>query len=230
MLHCVSASGSSACGGLKIPYVFLRLIRLGGLPSLNLTKIEHFSKVSHWRALRLCFVLLLTVVTPLWADIYRWVDASGTMHFTNVPTSAKYEVYIRESLPAGVHPASRYDRYVREAAERFDVPFSLIKAIIRAESDFDARAVSASGARGLMQIMPETARDLGIRDCFDPRDNILGGVRYFRALLDQFNGSIPLALAAYNAGPNRIGPLREVPRIEETERFVRKVMEFFYSY
>lgn len=176
------------------------------------------------------FVLLLTSAAPLRADIYRWIDASGTMHFTNVPTSSKYEVYIRESLPAGVHPSSRFDRYVREAAERFDVPSSLIKAIIRAESDFDARAVSASGARGLMQIMPETARDLGIRDVFDPRDNILGGVRYFKALLDQFNGSIPLALAAYNAGPNRIGPLREVPRIKETERFVRRVMEYFYSY
>jgi soluble lytic murein transglycosylase-like protein len=105
-----------------------------------------------------------------------------------------------------------------------------VKAIIKAESDFNPQAVSSAGAQGLMQLMPETARDLGVSEPFDPRENILGGVRYFRGLLDQFHGSVPLALAAYNAGPNRIGPLREVPAIEETENFVRRVMEYFYNY
>lgn len=177
-----------------------------------------------------CGLICVMVSSPLEADIYRWVDSEGTMHFTNVPTSPQYEVYIREAIPSRIHPSSRFDPHIQEAAEEYDVPVSLVKAIIKAESDFDPNAVSHAGARGLMQLMPETARDLGIADSFDPRENILGGVRYFKGLLDQFHGSIPLALAAYNAGPNRIGPLREVPRIEETERFVRQVMEYFYSY
>ncbi|MBW2195094.1 MAG: lytic transglycosylase domain-containing protein, partial [Deltaproteobacteria bacterium] len=81
-----------------------------------------------------------------------------------------------------------------------------------------------------MQIMPGTARDLGVTDSFDPRENILGGVCYLKKLLTRFRGSIPLALAAYNAGPERVGPLRKVPDIEETQCFVRKVTDYFYSY
>jgi len=180
----------------------------------------------------LLFFSLAVVIVPgfLQADIYRRVDSEGTMHFTNVPTSSEYEVYIREAIPTGIHPSSRYDPFIAEAAEKYDVPASLVKAIIKAESDFNPKAVSSAGAQGLMQLMPETARDLGVIEPFDPRENILGGVRYFRGLLDQFHGSVPLALAAYNAGPNRIGPLREVPAIEETENFVRRVMEYFYNY
>ena len=177
-----------------------------------------------------CGLMVALVSSPVQADIYRWVDSEGTMHFTNVPTSAQYEVYIREAIPKGIHPSNHFDRHIQEAAQQFDVPVSLVKAIIKAESDFDPNAVSHAGAQGLMQLMPETARDLGVSNSFDPRENILAGVRYFKGLLEQFHGSIPLALAAYNAGPNRIGPLREVPRIEETERFVRRVMEYFYNY
>ena len=186
-------------------------------------------KAIQWRLLLLS---LTVVICPcfLHADIYRRVDSEGTMHFTNVPTSSGYEVYIREAIPRGIHPSSRFDPFIDEAAEKYDVPASLVKAIIKAESDFNPKAVSTAGAQGLMQLMPETARDLGVNNTFDPRENILGGVRYFRGLLDQFHGSIPLALAAYNAGPNRIGPLREVPAIDETEKFVRRVMEYFYNY
>ena len=182
-----------------------------------------------WRLLLFSLALFISPAL-LHADIYRRVDSEGTMHFTNVPTSSGYEVYIREAIPRGIHPSSRFDPFIEEAAEKYDVPVSLVKAIIKAESDFNPNAVSHSGAQGLMQLMPETARDLGVADSFDPRENILGGVRYFRGLLDQFHGSVPLALAAYNAGPNRIGPLREVPAIEETENFVRRVMEYFYNY
>jgi soluble lytic murein transglycosylase-like protein len=98
------------------------------------------------------------------------------------------------------------------------------------ESNFDPFAVSSAGARGLMQIMPETGQDLGLVNPFDPRENILAGARYFKELLDRFHGSIPLALAGYNAGPERVGPIREVPRIAETERFVEKVMEYYHHY
>ncbi len=178
-------------------------------------------------AFGLAFVLFSL---PVQADIYRYVDSEGAMHFTNVPTNSKYEVYIRETFPLEIHPSGRYDQYIEEAAQKYDVPFSLVKAIIKVESDFDPNAISRCGARGLMQIMPGTASDLGVTNSFDPRENIIGGVRYLRKLLDQFHGSIPLALAGYNAGPNRIGPLREVPRIKETERFVRKVMTLLYNY
>jgi soluble lytic murein transglycosylase-like protein len=176
-------------------------------------------------------LLLLMGPVQVRADIYRYVDTEGTVHFSNVPTSSRYELYIRQ-LPARRvdHASSRYDSYIAEAAEKYDVPFSLIKAIIRAESDFDPSAVSRAGACGLMQIMPETAKDLGVVDAFDPRENILGGVRYFKSLLTQFQGSMPLALAAYNAGPNKINAHWEVPRIEETEAFVDKVMEYFNGY
>ncbi len=178
----------------------------------------------------LCGMMLAMVSNVVEADIYRWVDGEGTAHFTNVPTCPQYEVYIRESIPRRIHPSMRFDPHIQEAAKAYDVPVSLVKAIIKAESDFNPNAVSHAGAQGLMQLMPQTARELGVSDSFDPRENILGGVRYFKGLLDRYHGSIPLALAAYNAGPSRIGPLREVPRIEETERFVRRVMEYFYNF
>lgn len=169
--------------------------------------------------------------TRVQADIYRYVDSQGTVHFSNVPTNPKYEVYIRETHQTGVQPwSNRYDSFIAEAARKHSVTFSLVKAIIKVESNFDAYAVSSSGACGLMQIMPKTAKDLGVIDAFNPRENILGGVRYFKKLLTQFHGSIPLALAAYNAGPERIEPLREVPAIKETEGYVRKVMDYLNVY
>lgn len=179
---------------------------------------------AHW-------LILLLIPMPVHADIYRYVDEEGTIHFSNVPTSAKYEVYIREPPRGRVfYRSDRYDPYITEAAGKYDVPFSLVKAIIKAESDFDPYAVSSSGARGLMQLMPETAKDLGVTDSFNPRENILGGARYLKELLTRFHGSIPLALAAYNAGPNRVDPLKEVPPFKETEGFVRKVMQYFNGY
>jgi len=126
--------------------------------------------------------------------------------------------------------SGRFDAYISEAARKHGVSFFLIKAVIKAESDFDPRAVSRSGARGLMQIMPKTARSLGIVDPFDPRENIFGGTRYLKGLLTQFQGSLPLALAAYNAGPGKVESFNGMPRIEETRSFVRRVMQYFNRY
>jgi soluble lytic murein transglycosylase-like protein len=176
-------------------------------------------------------LLLLTGPMQVRADIYRYVDSEGTVHFSNVPTGSEYELYIRELPPNRVdHGATRYDAYIGEAAEQYGVPFSLIKAIIKAESDFDPAAVSDAGACGLMQIMPETAKDLGVVDAFNPRENILAGVRYFKELLTRFQGSMPLALAAYNAGPSKVHANWDVPRIEETQDFVDRVMGYFNGY
>jgi len=180
-----------------------------------------------------CLCGLIQVVVPwcTWADIYRYVDSQGTLHFSNVPTSPGYRLYIDENQKGSVHRSlSRYDSYILEASQRYGVPFSLIKAIIQAESDFDPYAVSDAGARGLMQIMPGTARDVGVTDAFDPRDNILGGVRYFTWLLSRFDGNVPLALAAYNAGPTKVASLGRMPRIKETRRFVDRVMEYSGAY
>ena len=174
--------------------------------------------------------LLLVSVLPAGADIYRYVDENGTMHFSNVPTNEKFEVYIREVIPNWIDRSSQFDLHIAEAAKTYDVPFSLIKAVIRAESDFDPSAVSVAGACGLMQLMPATAEALGVEDLFDPKTNVMAGVRYLKKMLTRFNGSIPLAVAAYNAGPERIGPRREIPRIEETKGYVRKVLEYMNGY
>ncbi|MDY6952858.1 MAG: transglycosylase SLT domain-containing protein [Thermodesulfobacteriota bacterium] len=175
--------------------------------------------------------LHVTVPSWAWADIYRYVDSQGTLHFSNVPTSPGYRLYMGEhTRGARQRSLHQYDQHILEAAHRYGVPFSLIKAIIQAESDFDPYAVSDAGACGLMQIMPETARDVGVADAFDPRDNILGGVRYFNELLSRFDGSVPLALAAYNAGPTKVRSLGRMPRIKETKQFVHRVLEYADAY
>lgn len=199
-------------------------------------------------------VLGVTLLTgmPAQGDIYRYVDREGVVHFTNTPMTPGYEIYLRERrqdpvqtasyrvepAPYGVRTTSyrtcetpgNYDRYIAEAARTHGVSFSLIKAIIRAESAFDPHAVSSKGACGLMQIMPATARELGVADPFDPRENILGGARYLRELLNQFGGNVTLALAAYNAGPGTVQSVNGVPPYDETQTYVRTVLKYLREY
>lgn len=178
-----------------------------------------------------CLGVTLLFCMPVEADIYRYVDSKGVIHFTNVPTVPGYRIYMREGIQLSDYEASsRYDTYISEAAREHGISFSLIKAVIKVESDFDPYAVSRSGARGLMQIMPGTAKTLGIIDLFDPRENILGGTRYLKELLTQFQGSLPLALAGYNAGPGMVQSINGMPPIEETRSFVRRVMQYLNRY
>jgi soluble lytic murein transglycosylase-like protein len=174
-------------------------------------------------------VLALMFCLPARADIYRYVDKDGVVHFSNAPTTPGYRVYVRE-VPRLRRISTHYDTVIAAAAREHGLPVSLIKAVIKAESNFDPYAVSRKGARGLMQIMPETARELGIGDCFDPEENIFGGTRYLKELLTQFEGSLPLALAAYNAGPSVVRLGNSVPPIEETRIFVRRVLQYLKGY
>ena len=176
----------------------------------------------------LCLMLLR--VLPLYADIYVYVDNNGVLHFTNVPTLSKdYRVYLKErpqKISASYLP-DQYDRVISEASKRHGVSFSLLKALIKAESDFNPRAVSSAGAQGLMQLMPENIKSLNIKNPFDPKENIMGGAQYLKQLITRFGGKLPLALAAYNAGPGVVEQYQRVPPFRETENFVQQVMKYY---
>lgn len=119
---------------------------------------------------------------------------------------------------------------IQEASQRYGLPPALIKAVIRVESNFNPGATSPKGAQGLMQLMPATAADLAVNDAYDVRENILAGSRYLYLLLEKFNHHLPHALAAYNAGPQRVEKWQAVPPIAETEDFVRNVCAQFLQY
>jgi soluble lytic murein transglycosylase-like protein len=123
-------------------------------------------------------------------------------------------------------PPPPFHGLILQAADRHRVDPALIKAIIMAESSYNPKAISKEGARGLMQLMPRTAKSLGVKDIWDPEHNINGGVKYFRQLLDRFNGNVKLALAAYNAGARYVRQYQGVPPFDETRLYIKKVLKF----
>jgi soluble lytic murein transglycosylase len=176
----------------------------------------------------LCMMLLLA--SPLYADIYVYVDNNGVLHFTNVPASSKnYRVYLKERPQkiSALNLTDQYDHVISEASKRHGVSFSLLKALIKAESDFNPQAVSSAGAQGLMQLMPKNIKSLNIKNPFDPRENIMGGAQYLKQLIKRFGGKLPLALAAYNAGPGVVEQYQRIPPFRETENFVQQVMKYY---
>lgn len=122
----------------------------------------------------------------------------------------------------------RYNDVISAASERYSIPEPLIRAVIQQESDFREDAVSKKGAQGLMQLMPGTADLLGVEDTFDAEENIFGGTRYLRDLIDMYGGNLNKALAAYNAGPNRVGDT--IPRIPETVNYIRSVLDYYNQF
>jgi hypothetical protein len=192
------------------------------------------SRIKHY-GITVCYVLILLFSAALTAygDIYRYIDENGVMHFTNTPTSStqQFKLFLREKPKVNPrYSTKKYDDIITNASQQHGVSFPLLKAIIKAESGFDPRAVSKKGAKGLMQIMPENFKPLGIKDPFDPSQNIHAGARYFKQMYDRFKGKLSLSLAAYNAGPTAVERYKTVPPYEETEEYVSRVLKFYYNY
>ena len=189
-----------------------------------------------WVGFVILAMLLLLFNTPtLQAGMYLCRDSSGAMNFTNVPNGSDCKAFVLKKAGSwkgmtNGPDSARYDWEIRRVGRLYRVDPSLIKAIIHTESDFDHRAVSRCGAQGLMQLMPGTARELRVSDPFNARDNIDGGTRYFRSLLDSFNEDLVLSLAAYNAGPGLVTRTGGVPKIPETLRYINKVLKRYKVY
>ena len=168
-------------------------------------------------------------------DIYRYVDPNGVIHFTNIPSGKPYTLYLKEKPKATLkkkgkpRDIGKIYELVRRYAGLFSLEEELVNAVIKVESDYDPSAVSSKGAQGLMQLIPETARDMEVENPFDMEENIRGGSRYLRLMLDMFAGNLDLALAAYNAGPSAVQRYGGVPPFGETLRYVEKVKEQLFS-
>jgi soluble lytic murein transglycosylase-like protein len=170
--------------------------------------------------------------------MYRFIDDRGVVHFSNAPSDRRYQAI---KVPRKVNPPGKeapkrripvnhgYDSLiVREAkANRLDP--ALVKAVIAAESNFSAKAVSHAGAQGLMQLMPKTAAGLGVQDPFEAPQNVSGGSRYLRAMLDRY-GDLSRALAAYNAGTKAVDRYRGIPPYPETKAYVKRVLAYYRGY
>ena len=172
---------------------------------------------------------LLCLTSLSFADIYRFKDERGVWHFSNINNDPRFRVYMR--TPSYKKSASRYirdyEQAINKASKKFRVEPSLIKAVIKAESDFDDAAVSHKGAQGLMQLMPETAWEMEVGDPLNPEENILGGTRYLSLMLERFKNNLHLALAAYNAGPENVEEYRGIPPFVETKNFVERVLKYY---
>jgi soluble lytic murein transglycosylase len=202
------------------------------------------SGAAGWRT-RLAVLLLaaalpglgLLPAAPAAADrqIYTFVDDRGVTHFTNLPPrDDRFQPIPRRTAARGysfgrIPKNWGYDGLIGLTAREHRVQPALVKAVIAAESNFDPGAVSRKGARGLMQLMPETAQELGVDDSFEPSDNVRGGTRYLRSMLDRY-GDLSRAIAAYNAGPTAVDRHGGIPPYPETQDYVNRVLTYYRAY
>lgn len=162
--------------------------------------------------------------------LYGYVSSTGTVHVTNVPTDQRFgEISLKPRYHAAVSDQELEEAVIRYARE-YRLSPALLLAVMKAESSFDPTVISKAGAVGLMQLIPETAIRHGVRNLYDTRDNIGGGARHLRYLLDRFHGNIRLALAAYNAGEKNVDRYRQIPPFKETRLYVKKVMGYYRDY
>jgi soluble lytic murein transglycosylase-like protein len=175
-------------------------------------------------------VFFFLLGSNIFGQIYSYVDENGVQNFTNIPPVRPVSnlkvtgAAIQAPSPSVSAPKSKnFDPLIEKYSADYQLSPSLIRSIIATESGFNPKAVSPKGARGLMQLMPATAERLGVRNSFDPEQNILGGVKHFRFLMDSFNNNIELSLAAYNAGENLVQRLGRIPAIKETRDYVRSI-------
>jgi soluble lytic murein transglycosylase-like protein len=198
--------------------------------------------------MRIRLFLLLVSALPAaiaHADIYRYVDADGAVHFTNVPQDSRFKIYrkdkrkpnaVTDMLAGEIRyyddkDRARFAKPIQDAAKATHLEPALIHAVISAESGYNPFARSRKGAAGLMQLMPETAKRYGVKNRLDPAQNISGGARYLRDLIRMFNNDVQLAVAAYNAGENAV--LRagnRIPPYSETMTYVPRVMSYYKKY
>lgn len=200
--------------------------------------MPRLSRYRHLMALLLISGAFFAEASP--AGIYTFSDANGVMHFTNVPSTPRYAAMKRVAYmpePASAARRARLldpDRFsplVEQAAREHQLDQALLRAIIAVESGYDPNAVSHKGAVGLMQLMPQTARRYGVRNIYDPAQNIQGGARYLRDLMGKFNNDLPLVLAAYNAGEEAIARHgNRIPPYRETRSYVPRVLDFYRKY
>lgn len=185
--------------------------------------------------------LVLTISAVLsspyhvWADIYKYIDKNGVIHLTNVPTDGNLNYVLvyqekRVLFQMKSQDIAKFEGIINKTAEKYNMDPALIKAVIKAESNFNHRAVSPKGARGLMQLMPKTAYALQVEDSFHPENNIEGGTRYLRYLMRLFRGDLSLALAAYNAGENAVIRYNGIPPYPETQTYVNRVLSYLRSF
>jgi soluble lytic murein transglycosylase-like protein len=179
-------------------------------------------------------------------ELYSFVDADGVIHVTNIPQDSRFRKVRAKPAPTdGVHRivingrkpplllrrGSAYDVHIQAAAEKYGLAPPLLRAVMAVESNFNPGAVSEKGATGLMQLMPNTARDMLVDDLLDPGQNIDGGARYLRQLQNQFGNDLEKVLAAYNAGPEAVRRSGgAIPPFRETQAYVKKVLALYDSY
>jgi soluble lytic murein transglycosylase-like protein len=185
-------------------------------------------------------------VLPARADIYQYTDEHGVLHFTNVSSGKNHKRVSSEpqgpretAAPPKAHPAqpqppsaqanipAAYLDIINSACDRHGVDPSLVHAIVKVESDFNPYAMSRKGAMGLMQLMPQTAVNMNIKNSFNPTENIDGGVKYLRYLIDRYEGNLSLALAAYNSGETAVKRWGTIPPFKETQNYVKRILKIY---
>ena len=182
-------------------------------------------------SLQVILFFVIPLVHSSYADIYSYLDENGIYHYTNMPsTDQRYKLKWRTKKtfvkPSGTYTYSKsYEEEILKAAKRYDIDPDLVKAIIKVESNFNSTAVSQKGAMGIMQLMPETAQDYSVSNPFNPMENIEGGTKYLKNLMETFGGDLQLVLAAYNAGENAVIKYGfRIPPFAETTDYVEKVL------